>query len=180
MDGRNDKPVPPWEQEQAAAALAELTRANDLSARDDAALKLADPQLMLAEVDRMIADKKFDLERMQRLDQTAKTMGGDLAVPGLRYILYSLDKPGCIVVLLVLIVAMGIALRLMANSLASSIDTMHKQQQAAPAAGSAFDFTNPANDESELKQAGVDDQAAADAAQDEQQQSDDSQHPVMP
>jgi hypothetical protein len=130
MDRRNERPLAPWEQEQAAAALAELkqeqvVQARSPSAEDDAlerteavALKAADQHLLIQQVDRMIADKRSDLARMQRLSGP----GGKVNARGVA--LSELGKPAAIIVLLLTIIAIGFALNWMAGKIKLTIDNL--------------------------------------------------------
>lgn len=145
MDSRNERPLAPWEQEQAAAALAELKQsqpsradAADERAEDEAqeaaeaaALKVADQHLLIQQVDRMIAEKRADLSRMQRLSGP----GGNVNARGV--VLSELGKPVAIAILLLTIIAIGIALNWMAGQVKRSIAVVSARQEEAPPADEA-------------------------------------------
>jgi hypothetical protein len=156
MNARNEKPVPPWEQEQAAAALAELKRSEEAEKIEQKALKVADSELLIQaigtksgnqaalkdvdselliqQIDRMIAEKRADLARMQRIPQAPLHLGRDKGARGVT--LNELGKPIAIGILLLAIVAMGLALRWMAGKISESIPEVppaESEQLAAPA-----------------------------------------------
>ena len=60
-------PIPPWEAEQAAAALAELKAANAVDEEERAAQRLAQRELLLSQVDKMILDRKNEVATLERL-----------------------------------------------------------------------------------------------------------------
>ena len=133
-DSRNDKPIPPWEQEQAAAALAELKQMEppadaSIEEAEAAALKAADQHLLIQQVDRMIADKRADLARIQRLSGPTGTNVNARGV-----VLSELGKPAAIIFLLLTIIAIGIALNWMAGQVKRSIDNVSaRQEETVPA-----------------------------------------------
>jgi hypothetical protein len=126
MDAPQQTPVPPWEQELAAEALAELKRGEVVDNTEQVALKVADSSLLIAEVDRMIADKRADLDRLKRLSGPA---GPGVNAQGVT--LAELGKPACIVFLLLVIVAAGLLLNWMAGQIATSLKERPLQQEQA-------------------------------------------------